>query len=139
MAEKQEKEEKKTEETEKPEKTAEKKTEKEKTEKKEEKKEKPEKKAEKKEEKKEDNIIYIGKKPSMAYVMAIVTQFGSRDDVIIKARGRSISKAVDVAEIVKNKFVKDADIKNIKTGTDKITTDEGKDINVSSIDIELGK
>ncbi len=88
---------------------------------------------------KEENVIFIGKKPSMAYVLAIVTQFGTRNDVVIKARGRSISKAVDVAEIVRNKFVKEAKITDIRTGTDEITTTEGNKVNVSSIEIELKK
>ena len=54
------------------------------------------------EERTDDNVIYIGKKPPMSYVLAVITQFNTSgsDEVILKARGRSISTAVDTAEIV---------------------------------------
>ncbi|MFP4000625.1 MAG: DNA-binding protein Alba [Candidatus Natronoplasma sp.] len=88
----------------------------------------------------DENTVFIGKKETMNYVMAVVTQFkeGS-DEVIIKARGRAISKAVDVAEITKNRFLPDADIKAIITETEKIPIDEeeGETTNVSSIEITL--
>jgi archaea-specific DNA-binding protein len=89
----------------------------------------------------DENIIYVGHKPPMSYVLAIVTQFntGSSDEVIIKARGRSISTAVDAAEIVRNRFVTDAIIKDIKIGTESITNEEGRTSNVSSIEIILKK
>lgn len=87
----------------------------------------------------EENIIYIGKKPTMNYVLAVVTQLNSEsDEVVIKARGRSISRAVDVAEIVKRKFV-DGLNQTVTTGTEQITNDEGKEINVSAIEITLSK
>ena len=68
------------------------------------------------------NIIYVGQKPPMSYVLAVVTQFNTSgsDEVIIKARGRSISTAVDAAEIVRNRFVTDAIIKEIKIGTESV-------------------
>ena len=88
----------------------------------------------------EENTIFIGKKPTMNYVLAVITQFGTdTSEVVIKARGRAISRAVDVAEIVKNKFMPDAKITNIQTGTEQITTEEGTTINVSSIEITLTK
>jgi DNA-binding protein len=91
--------------------------------------------------KSDDNVIYVGKKPPMSYVLAVVTQFNTTgsDEVIIKARGRSISTAVDTAEIVRKRFVTDAKIKEIKIGTEKVTNDEGKSSNVSSIEIYLTK
>jgi DNA-binding protein len=96
---------------------------------------------EKSSEKKEDtqNVIYVGNKPPMTYVLAVVTKFqsGGFDEVIIKARGKAISTAVDTAEIVRNSFVKDADIKDIKIGTESVTNEEGKTLNVSSIEICL--
>jgi len=53
----------------------------------------------------DENVIYVGRKPPMSYVLAVVTQFNSgSDEVIIKARGRAISTAVDTAEIVRNRF-----------------------------------
>ncbi len=88
----------------------------------------------------DDNTVFIGKKPSMSYVLAAVTQFGDgQKEIYLKARGRSISKAVDVAEIVKNKFVQDAKIKNIETGTDQIENENKEKINVSTIAITLAK
>jgi DNA-binding protein len=89
----------------------------------------------------DENVIYVGKKPPMSYVLAVVTQFnaGGSDEVIIKARGRSISTAVDTAEIVRNRFVTDAIIKEIKIGTESVTNEEGRTSNVSSIEISLTK
>jgi len=91
-----------------------------------------------KEDKKEDsNTIFVGNKPAMSYVLAVVTQFKSSEEVVIKARGRAISKAVDTAEIVKNRFVTDAKIKDIKIGTENVVNEEGNNFNVSSIEIYL--
>jgi len=85
-----------------------------------------------------ENTIYVGNKPPMSYVLAVVTQFnGGSDDVVIKARGRAISRAVDTAEITRNRFVTDAKIKDIKIGTESITNEEGRNSNVSSIEISL--
>ena len=95
---------------------------------------------EKKEKKRTDeNIIYIGKKPPMSYVLAVVTQFngnGSKE-VILKARGRSISTAVDTAEIVRNRFITNAKVKDISIGTESMTNEEGRTSNVSSIEISI--
>ena len=93
-----------------------------------------------KEEKTDENIIFVGRKPPMSYVLAVVTQFNTSrsDEVIIKARGRAISRAVDTAEIVRNRFIKDAKLKDIKIGTESITNEEeGRTSNVSSIEIIL--
>ena len=89
----------------------------------------------------DENTIYVGSKPPMSYVLAIVTQFNSgSDEVIVKARGRAISRAVDAAEITRNRFVTDAKIKEIKIGTESITNEEeGRTSNVSSIEIYLTK
>jgi len=91
------------------------------------------------EKRRDENVIYVGKKAPMSYVLAVVTQFNSgSDEVIIKARGRSISTAVDTAEIVRNRFVTDAKLKDIKIGTESIThEEEGRTSNVSSIEIIL--
>ncbi len=86
-----------------------------------------------------DNVVFVGKKPSMSYVLAVVTQLGSgQTNVIVKARGQSISKAVDVVEIVRNRFVQDVKVEQINIGTDSIKLDN-KDINVSKIHIQLKK
>jgi DNA-binding protein len=88
----------------------------------------------------DENVIYVGNKPPMSYVLAVVTQFNNTgsDEVIIKARGRAISRAVDTAEITRNRFITDAEIKDIKIGTESITNEEeGRTSNVSSIEITL--
>jgi len=86
----------------------------------------------------DENTIFVGNKPPMSYVLAVVTQFnGGSDEVIIKARGRAISRAVDTAEIVRNRFVQNAKVKDIKIGTESITNEEGRNSNVSSIEIAL--
>jgi DNA-binding protein len=86
----------------------------------------------------DENTIYVGNKPPMSYVLAVVTQFnGGSDEVIIKARGRAISRAVDTAEITRNRFVTNARVKDIKIGTESITNEEGRSSNVSSIEISL--
>ena len=87
----------------------------------------------------DENVIFIGKKPPMSYVLAVVTQFNTNgsDTVILKARGRSISTAVDTAEIVRNRFVKNAKLGNIIISTESITNEEGRTSNVSSIEINL--
>ncbi len=88
----------------------------------------------------DDNTVYIGRKPTMNYVLAVATQFNSGSkDVIIKARGKSISKAVDVAEIVRNRFVQDVDLDDIKISTEVLENEEGRTSNVSSIEIFLKK
>ncbi|MCL4345745.1 MAG: DNA-binding protein Alba [Candidatus Thermoplasmatota archaeon] len=87
----------------------------------------------------EENIIYVGKKPTMNYVLAIVTQFNNNvDKIVIKARGKSISKAVDIAEITKNKFVQNLKYSRINIETEKVEGERGE-TNVSSIEITLEK
>jgi len=88
----------------------------------------------------DENTIFVGNKPSMNYVLAVVNQFsqGSKE-VVIKARGRAITRAVDTAEIVRNRFVKDAKLKDILIGTETIKTEEGGSSNVSTIEIYLSK
>ena len=61
-----------------------------------------------------DNVVLIGRKPVMNYVVAVLTQLTSNNEVIIKARGKTINKAVDVAEMIRNRFIKDIKIKLIK-------------------------
>ena len=87
----------------------------------------------------DENTIYVGQKPPMSYVLSVVTQFNisNTDEVVIKARGRAISRAVDTAEIVRNRFIKNAELKDIKIGTESVTNEEGRTSNVSSIEIIL--
>ncbi len=88
----------------------------------------------------DDNTVYVGSKPAMSYVLAVVTQFSEgQEEVHVKARGKAISRAVDVAEMVRKKFVEDAEIEGITIDTDQIETDEGEELDVSSIQIDLAK
>lgn len=92
------------------------------------------------EEQADDNVVYVGSKPAMSYVLAVVTQFSEGNDTVhVKARGKAISRAVDVAEIVRSKFEEDATVEDIEIDTDQIETDEGDELNVSSIQIDLAK
>ncbi|MEM2918356.1 MAG: DNA-binding protein Alba [Candidatus Altiarchaeota archaeon] len=88
---------------------------------------------------KDSNVVFIGKKGIMSYVLAVVTQFNNGEkEVVIKARGRAISRAVDVAEIVRQRFVKDVETKNISIATEEIESQEGP-VKVSAIEITLAK
>ena len=87
----------------------------------------------------EENVIFVGSKPPMSYVLAVVTEFNksSVDEVVLKARGRSISIAVDAAEIARNRFIKNSEVRDIKIDTENVTSNDGKNHNVSSIEIYL--
>ena len=88
----------------------------------------------------EENTVFIGKKPLMAYVLACITLFhNGAKKVVLKARGRSISRDVDVAELVRNRFVSDAKVADVKIGTETVETAENKPVNVSTIEIVLTK
>ncbi len=87
-----------------------------------------------------NNAVLIGSKPVMNYVLACITFFhGGAKEVRIKARGRSISRAIDVAEVVRRRFLPDVKVKSIGIGTDHIASrEDGSQLtNVSSIEITL--
>jgi len=87
----------------------------------------------------EDDVVFVGNKPVMSYVLAVVTQFnGGAKDVRIMARGRAISKAVDVAEVSRSRFLQDVTVSGIQISTETLKTDRGE-TNVSAIEITLGK
>ena len=87
-----------------------------------------------------ENIVFVGKKGTMAYVLAVVTQVNQgNNEILLKARGRAISKAVDVAEIVKNKFIKELKVNSINISTEEISSEEGNTLKVSAIEISLLK
>ncbi|MFH0808122.1 MAG: DNA-binding protein Alba [archaeon] len=84
--------------------------------------------------------IFIGGKPFMNYVTGLVGQFNDgAEEVIIKARGKFISKGVDVAEIARRKFLEDKNVavKKITIGSEEFKNKEGKVINVSILEIIL--
>ncbi len=87
----------------------------------------------------DDNTVLIGTKPLMSYVLAVVTQFNNgNSEVVIKARGKSIVRAVDTAEVSTRQFLTGIVKKSISISTDSVETDEGP-ANVSSIEIVLQK
>lgn len=84
----------------------------------------------------DDSKVFIGKKKSMNYVMAAMVVLNEKP-VRLLARGRSISRAVDVAEIVINNFIKGSTYGEIIIDTETFTNDDGTSSNVSSIEIEI--
>ena len=87
----------------------------------------------------EQNIVYIGRKPVMSYVLAVITHFNMPDakDVILKARGMAITTAVDVAEITRRRFMNTLELEKIIIGTEEMTEEEGRTRAVSFIEITL--
>lgn len=88
----------------------------------------------------EHNVVAIGAKPTMNYVTACITLFNSgTSEVLIRARGRHICKAVDITELLRRVFLKDLIIKKISLGTDTHRGFQGKEANTSTIEILLVK
>jgi archaea-specific DNA-binding protein len=86
------------------------------------------------------DVVFIGKKPLMAYATAVMMHFNSgQKQLTVKARGQSISHAVDVVEVVRNRFFQGKlSIKEVRIGTEMLG--EGEDQrNVSTIEIVLTK
>ncbi len=89
-----------------------------------------------------DNSVFIGNKPFMNYVTAVVMQFTTKgeSEVIVKARGKFISRAVDVAEVARNRFLDHAvEVKNIKVDSEEFENKEGRQVRVSNIEITIKK
>ena len=88
------------------------------------------------------NNIFIGDKPFMNYVTAVVMQFTTKnaEEVVVKARGKFISRAVDVSEVAAKRFLENRiGVKDIKVDSEEFTNKEGKNIRVSIIEITLVK
>ncbi|MCS7099701.1 MAG: DNA-binding protein Alba [Sulfolobales archaeon] len=87
------------------------------------------------------NVILVGKKPVMNYVMATLTLLHQGvPEIVIKARGRAISKAVDAVEIVRSRFLPDrVEVKDIRIGSQVLSTGEGRQSRVSTIEIVLAR
>ena len=89
------------------------------------------------------NIVFVGEKPLMNYVTGVVMQFTTKNasSVIIKARGKYISRAVDIAEVTKRKFLETqpVEVSDIKIGSEGFENKEGRKINVSFVEITLTK
>lgn len=84
-----------------------------------------------------ESAVYIGSRPTMNYVMAVIINFDKSKFCSVKARGNAISKAVDVCEIVKNRFMKGLTYRGITLSTEQVTGKDGKESNVSAIEIKL--
>jgi len=90
----------------------------------------------------EDNSIFIGNRPFMNYVTGVVMQFTTKgaEEVIIKARGKFISRAVDVSEVAAKRFLEGTvKVKDIKINSEEFKNKEGKQVRVSTIEITLAK
>ena len=88
----------------------------------------------------DDNFIFIGNKPFMNYVTSVVVQFTTKNasEVLVKARGKFISRAVDIVEVACKRFLKDQiKVKEINIDSEEFRNEEGKDVRVSTIDIVL--
>ena len=85
------------------------------------------------------NTVFVGRKPVLNYVLACFTLLKSGEsEVLVKARGRSISTAVDVVEVTKNRFLNDLKVVDISIGTERLTSpDRDQPTNVSSIEIKV--
>lgn len=85
------------------------------------------------------NIIYIGRKPIMSYVLAVMTHLNSSSaqDVVIKARGRAITTAVDVAEVTRRRFINNLTVDKIEIGTEEMKQEDGRTRAVSTMEIKL--
>jgi len=85
-----------------------------------------------------ENVVLIGKKPVMNYVIACLTFFNSgAKQVSIKARGKAICCAIDTVELLKRSFIKNLKIQEITIGTEEMVRDKGEKTNVSTIHIEI--
>lgn len=87
----------------------------------------------------ETNAMLIGRKPVMNSVLACITSFhGGTKEVSVKARGESISRAIDVVEVIRRRFLPDVKVSRIGIGTDQLSAqEENQSSNVSAIEITL--
>jgi DNA-binding protein len=89
------------------------------------------------------DVIFVGNKPPMSYVLVIITSLsaGNSKEITLKARGQAITTAVDVAEIARNRFVKDLKVTKIAIGTAEMPPREGENRSrmVSTMEITLSK
>ena len=89
---------------------------------------------------KASNVIFVGKKPLMAYVTATLVQLASEDVVMVKARGNSVTRAVDVAEIIEKRMGNMGyKIGDVKIGSESLQSQDGRTRNVSTIEIGIVK
>jgi len=86
----------------------------------------------------EETVVLVGRKPAMNYVLATTIPLAEGKKVVLKARGRAISKAVNVAEIIRRRFFQNAVIEKIDIGTEEGRVgNDGRPRNVSTIEITV--
>lgn len=88
----------------------------------------------------EENTVYVGRKPTMNYVLAVLTAFhgANADEVVLKARGKAISRAVDVAEITRRRFLEAVEVDEIQIGSEQMLAgDDNRVKTVSTMEITL--
>jgi len=86
-----------------------------------------------------ENVVFVGKKPLIQYVYSVIVQFtNGQKEVHVKARGRAISRAIDVVNVLKRRFMAGVKVKEIQIGSEEVER-EGKKVNVSTIDIVLSQ
>jgi len=87
-----------------------------------------------------ENVVFVGRKPVMSYVVACLTLFNAgHREVVVKARGSAISTAVDSVELLRRAFARDVEVRGVEIGTEEVTGFEGRKSNVSTMEISLVK
>ena len=87
-----------------------------------------------------NNSFFVGEKPLMNYVTAAVMHFTNKNasEIILKARGKFMNRAIDASQVILNRFLKDqAELNNVRLGSEEFTNNEGKKIRVSTIEIQI--
>ena len=87
----------------------------------------------------DQNVVYIGRKPVMSYVLAVMTHLNRLDakEVVLKARGSAITTAVDTVEVTRRRFMETLQVDKIDVGTEELTQQDGRKRAVSTIEITL--
>lgn len=87
----------------------------------------------------EPNIVKIGKKPTMNYVVACMTLLNNGvSEVMVRARGQSITKAVETVEMLRRAFLKNIKVHSVDIGTEEVRREDGSTTSLSMIEIMLG-
>jgi DNA-binding protein len=84
------------------------------------------------------NTVFVGRKPVLNYVLACMTLFKSGHEIVeVRARGRSISRAVDAVEVLRSRFMPKLEVTDIQIGTERLESEDRGPSNVSTIDIHI--
>ncbi len=83
----------------------------------------------------QENAVFVGRRPTMNYVMAVMMVLNKGEECTVKARGRAISHSVDICEILKNRFMKGVEYKEIRIDTEVLKGEDDRENNISSIEI----